>query len=368
MRYDKIEEFLYEFTKAELNQLAIIRKRLNFIDINETLSKLNEINDFSFLEPAFMPDNKNRSLELSMTTLKKHMIHQNFISDNLASNDKLNYVFLNKNSRFKEVPTHRHNYIEISYIFSGTFTQVINGEKVKLKKGDVIILDTNVSHSIEFSKANDIMINFLMFKNYFNTTFFKNLDANGLMSNFLLNALNDKKESNEYIIFHTDESTEVRTLIKKIIYELTEDNLCSQAMIDCCFIMLFTELLRIYETQENSYEHTSDDEPSYKFKKILHYIEDNYNDITLASVANHFHFSPKYFSAMIKKATGKNFTDIILEQRLMQSSLLLKNTTMSIEDICINTGFSNINFFYKKFKEFYSMTPREYRGVQLRKT
>lgn len=368
MKYYEIEEFLDKFTQGELNQLELIRKKFNYVDIDETLSNLPELNDFSFLTPAFIPSNKDNRLELLPNNLKSHMITQKFISESLAFNDKPHFIFLNKNSRFKEVLSHRHNYIEISYIFSGTCTQDINGEKVNLKKGDVIILDTNVRHSIEFTKANDIMINFLMFKNYFNTTFFKNLDANGLMSNFLLNALNDKKESNEYIIFHTGESAEVRTLIKKIIYELTEDTLCSQSMIDCCFIMLFTELLRIYETQENSYEHTSDDETSYKLKKIFHYIEDNYDDITLASAASHFHFSPKYFSAMIKKTTGKNFTDIILEQRLMQSSLLLKNTTMSIEDICNSTGFSNTNFFYKKFKDFFSMTPREYRGVQLRKT
>lgn len=368
MKYDEIDEFLHKHTDAEMKQLDLIKNHFKFSNIEETLSQLAYINDFSFLQPAFIPNNGNLSIENPSFLLKSHMLTQKFISDNLASNDKLNYIFLNKNSRFKEVLSHKHNYIEISYIYSGELTQTINGEKIKLKRGDIVILDTNVSHSIELAKSNDIMINFLMFKNYFNSTFFKHLDANGLMSNFLLNALNDKKDSKEYIVFHTADSREVRTLIKKIIYELTEDNLCSQSMIDCCFIMLFTELLRIYETEANSYERGSDDETSSKIKSILYYIEDNYNNITLASVANHFHFSPKYFSAMIKKATGKNFTDIILEQRLIHSSLLLKNTTMPIEDICNATGFSNTNFFYKKFKGFYSMTPREYRENSIKIT
>ena len=368
MKYDEIDEFLHKYTDAEIKQLELIKNHFKFSSIEETLIQLSYINDFSFLQPAFIPDNGNLNIKNPSSVLKSHMLTQKFISDNIASNDKLNYIFLNKNSRFKEVLSHKHNYIEISYIYSGELTQTINGEKIKLKKGDIVILDTNVSHSIELAKTNDIMINFLMFKNYFNSTFFKHLDGNGLMSNFLLNALNDKKDSKEYIIFHTGDSTEVRNLINKIIYELTEDTLCSQSMIDCCFIMLFTELLRIYATEDNSYEHTSDDETSSKLKSILYYIEDNYNNITLDSVAKHFHFSPKYFSAMIKKATGKNFTDIILEQRLIHSSLLLKNTTMPIEDICNATGFSNTNFFYKKFKSLYSMTPKEYRENSTKNT
>jgi AraC-like DNA-binding protein len=40
--------------------------------------------------------------------------------------------------------------------------------------------------------------------------------------------------------------------------------------------------------------------------------------------------------------------------------LLMKNTTLSIEEISAMLGYSNHSNFYKAFKEYYGVTPREY--------
>ena len=40
--------------------------------------------------------------------------------------------------------------------------------------------------------------------------------------------------------------------------------------------------------------------------------------------------------------------------------LLLKNTTLSVEEITVMLGYSNTSNFYKAFREYYGTTPREY--------
>jgi YesN/AraC family two-component response regulator len=40
--------------------------------------------------------------------------------------------------------------------------------------------------------------------------------------------------------------------------------------------------------------------------------------------------------------------------------ILLKGTTLSIEEIAAMLGYSNHSNFYKAFKEYYGKTPREY--------
>ena len=40
--------------------------------------------------------------------------------------------------------------------------------------------------------------------------------------------------------------------------------------------------------------------------------------------------------------------------------LLLKNTTLSIEETGAMLGYTNHSNFYKAFKSFYKSTPREY--------
>ena len=40
----------------------------------------------------------------------------------------------------KKMEMHTHDFIEIEYVLSGTGTQIINGQKYKVKRGDVIFL------------------------------------------------------------------------------------------------------------------------------------------------------------------------------------------------------------------------------------
>ncbi|QFJ55306.1 helix-turn-helix domain-containing protein [Pseudobutyrivibrio xylanivorans] len=40
---------------------------------------------------------------------------------------------------------------------------------------------------------------------------------------------------------------------------------------------------------------------------------------------------------------------------------LLSHTTLTIEDIYTYIGYDNSSYFYRKFKESYGMSPRDYR-------
>ena len=72
------------------------------------------------------------------------------------------YISFAPHTRFVPVKTHVHKWIELSYMYSGSCTQIINEEKtVKLEKGQVILLDTDCVHSIGNTGENDILINLL---------------------------------------------------------------------------------------------------------------------------------------------------------------------------------------------------------------
>ena len=68
-------------------------------------------------------------------------------------------------------------------MYSGSCTQIINEEKtVKLEKGQVILLDTDCVHSIGNTGENDILINLLFEKEYFNTGGFDSSCSGGTFS------------------------------------------------------------------------------------------------------------------------------------------------------------------------------------------
>jgi len=95
--------------------------------------------------------------------------------------------------------------------------------------------------------------------------------------------------------------------------------------------------------------------------RALHCINEQYaGDINLNSVSKDLGISVFYLSKIIKKNTGKNFTDILAEKRLDEASKLLKENK-SIKEVTYMVGFNSQNYFTKVFKKYIGCTPREYR-------
>ena len=95
--------------------------------------------------------------------------------------------------------------------------------------------------------------------------------------------------------------------------------------------------------------------------RILSYIEDNYQNVTLGETAAQFHFSQPYCSKIIKEYTGKSFTQIVQEIRFQKAAILLNNTNISIAEISRRVGFEHVEHFNRLFKKLYHMPPGQYR-------
>lgn len=103
--------------------------------------------------------------------------------------------------------------------------------------------------------------------------------------------------------------------------------------------------------------------PKSLTEQILDYMGDHSDVVTLKDISAHFHYHPNYISSLLHKETGRKFTEILLEKRMERAVLLMKNTTLSIEEISAMLGYSNQSNFYKVFKAYYGKSPREYEQV-----
>ena len=88
------------------------------------------------------------------------------------------------------------------------------------------------------------------------------------------------------------------------------------------------------------------------------------NDVkrhTVEAYARELCISSKYLTAVCKKNSGKTANEWITEQVLEDIRYCLKQTDMSIKQICDRLGFPNPSFFGKYVKDHFGMTP-----IQLR--
>lgn len=269
-----------------------------------------------------------------------------------------------KQDRYTVVNLHKHNYIELIYVWSGTCTQLINGKRVVCQQGDICILDTKTIHSVDEAGENDIIINILMRKEFFAAAFFNRMTKQGILAEFLINAVTEVQDLKQFLLFNTQLSPKIHSLMENILCEYYNDDMGKREVMESYMIIIFAELLRIY--RGNNSQHLKHNIVNLKLFDILEYIEKNYDNCTLHSVSENFGLNEKYLTMLLKKKTGRSFVEHVQEQRIKKAKLLLLNTDLPITEIIALCGYNNTNFFYKKFQNSENCTPAEYRH-QLRK-
>lgn len=95
--------------------------------------------------------------------------------------------------------------------------------------------------------------------------------------------------------------------------------------------------------------------------EIASFIQKNYKDVTLESLAEHFHLSGPYLSKYIKEKLGMTFQEAVREERMKRAKTLLKETSRQVETIAADVGYENAEHFNRLFKKACGITPVQYR-------
>ncbi len=102
---------------------------------------------------------------------------------------------------------------------------------------------------------------------------------------------------------------------------------------------------------------------SEKVDKLYKYINNNFErHISLEEIADQANMTVPAFCRYFKKATGKTFTKLVNEYRIVHATKLLSESSMTITDICYECGFNNFSHFNKQFKEVTGKSASKYRN------
>ena len=268
-------------------------------------------------------------------------------------------ISIHRHDRFIQFDKHKHDYFEMFFVYSGTIRQEIEGKKLEIKKGEIILLDMNVEHSIESAGENDIGINILIKKEFFDWIFMKQIAYNDLISNFVVKAIYSKDKFKQYIHFETSENYRIWNFMIQLLIEYYEQRNGMETAIRAYMLLIFNELLRDYEKYLSKRIVYQID--STINIEIMNYINNHYKTANLKSMAEYFNYNTDYLGKLIKKITGKSLTELIKNKKLEQAKYFLQNTEMPVVDIVAEVGYSNVTYFYKQFKDELGVTPDEFR-------
>lgn len=86
-----------------------------------------------------------------------------------------------------------------------------------------------------------------------------------------------------------------------------------------------------------------------------------YEDVTVAGVAERFHYTPSYLTSLYRRVFGIGVAEQIAEYRIDRARELLSSTTSPVTDIAAEVGYDDPKYFMRVFKRRTGLTPTQYR-------
>lgn len=258
-------------------------------------------------------------------------------------------------TRFTKTPFHYNEFISVNYVYSGRLKLQFTEHEMILTKGQLVFMNSDVIHSFEMDSENDIVFGIQIQKDYMKKELLYDISGGGSVTDFLLKSILGEDTDFTYHIFNFSDDVRMHFLFEELFCEYLEPSLCGHAMVENYMRIFFILLVRASNENIN-------DPYDNKIISILEYIEAHSRRCTLKELSGRFNFNQKYISALLKKKTGKTFSELLTQAKMKTICHLLENTDKPVREIAEMCGYSNQTFFYQKFMKLYHMTPKEYRS------
>jgi len=166
------------------------------------------------------------------------------------------------------------------------------------------------------------------------------------------------------ILVNIDHSTKLSSYIEWIYQENQLLGAGHELAVRHLLDLFFLEMLRGLNTFKLYPSWLQALNDKYLSKTVLA-IQQNYHfDWSLEQLAQHSALSRSAFADRFKKTTGTTPLLFLRQWRCFVAAQLLANTATSIQTIANKVGFQSADVFIRNFKQFHSVTPKQYRLKQ----
>lgn len=199
-----------------------------------------------------------------------------------------------------------------------------------------------------------VCLSILARKNYFGSFLFFLMPTSEDCFTFTTNLISNKNTLPKQV--HPADIEQIYTLYTQIIITYSERKTNWEAIVTSLLITLITCL-----SPDAHYTFTPGN-TNETVALILNEITAHSESITLAKLSEKYSYTPTYLSELLRQKCGKTFSELVLEQRMERAKTLLTHTKLPVSTISSMIGYGGTTEFYRKFKGYFSLTPREMRN------
>ena len=159
-------------------------------------------------------------------------------------------------------------------------------------------------------------------------------------------------------------STEMASHLRAILFEQSQPNTSTEAVVIAHTLLLLSKLRRKAPTpQKLSGNETRDVEIFARVQDYIHQLAHNFHESeTIEAVAGRLGMSARSLTAHFRSITGKSRLQYIQARRLEHACRLLDETSQSVTSISFACGFEDLSTFFRAFRLAKKMSPGQWRS------
>ena len=301
----------------------------------------------------FLQEQWARNVELTWNYAEKQNELNRFV--NIPSGMSIQ---ISRHFRYDCSKIHKHHYFQLNYVLEGETVIHCGNEQYTVFAGDFFLLAPDVPHCVDSFGDDILLLKVYIRYSTFEKTFFRFLGENNVLTAFFRRVLYEGTAHDNYICFHTGNRSGLREYMLET-YRLFMNRVeYLDVIMECRITELFCTLVRLYmETAQTNLE-TGE---SAGIGKILNYIRKQYVSATLEETAAWAGYSKNYLCRLLKKSTGKTYTELLNAVRMEKACQMLVQTELPAGKIAVTIGYGTVKHFYRVFREMIGMTPQQYR-------
>ena len=250
---------------------------------------------------------------------------------------------------FETYGPHKHLRLEINHVKKGNCMMHLDNESINFVEGDTMIILSNVNHVFEAGSGGATLMQL-----EFLPEIFSGFDLNfpGCIDGIGLGSISPFSEENKLIKIVNNIG--IMRVVQRIVNELEGKNSYYQYLV----VMYYAELLvLIYRYMSENYLPICQNDA---LKRAISFIRFNYHkDISINDVAIQADISERYLRSLFSQYLNISPLDYLNQIRINKSIELLRNTELSVKEICFQCGFQSPQYFSRIFKQQTGISPRE---------
>lgn len=263
-------------------------------------------------------------------------------------------VRLYRNENSECFPPHWHVPGEIISPIKNTYQVTTGGKTLDLSPKDILIVAPGELHSIIAPPTGArYIVNFdtSPYERFQDLTFLFST-----MSPFYLL----RREDNPQL------SSALFSLLEQIEGEYFGEGIYRESEISSLLLHFFVLLGRSRGSSEKLQGTTLSKQQEYsdRFMLICNYINAHCTEnLSLEQIAEQAGFSKYHFSRLFKELTGTTCHNYLINRRILFAQTLLMDSSVSITEVAMRSGFNSLATFNRIFKTQMGCTPSEYRKL-----